>query len=906
MKANISYFISLLILSSFWLNAQNAPHTIAPFILHPGPDVTVPIKVTNFMDIGAISLTLDYDLSIVQATGVTADVALPGFTSDWTTIPGRIVMGWFGTSGVTLPDYSVLVTIHFTGLVSGETDLTWMDDGGSCEYAKYDGGEYNVLNDSPVDIYYHNGNLAWQRKGPATIAPTFCAGEGTEPCVPFKVRNFTNIGAISLTLDYDPNVLEFENVTIVGIPGTWYFDCQAVVPGRLKIGGMGPAIANLPDDAVLFYVCFYYNGGYSDLTWYDGDEISCEYADGTTLAPLADRPMEDYYFNGSVGPTNLHADFSADNTTPLKSETVTFTDLSTGSPAGWEWSFDRPSVVFVNGTSSTSQNPQVQFTEGCLYTVTLIIHSEDGYCSDYEVKTGYIRVGSHGLWTGTFSTDWYTSDNWDDCLVPDATTDVLIPAAAPNWPFHSGNLSIDAQCRDITLDGAASQLTIDGKFMVPFMAAGIVTNKGTIIVKGDLENGNPYVADLGPGTVEFSGTVPQAITGLNFFGNLTLDNSAGLTLNADQRVNGTLALTNGILIIGSSNLTLGPSALTSGTFNSSAMVAADGTGQLRKEFSGPGSFLFPVGDITVDPDYSPVTLEFTSGTFSSGNYAAVNLTDDKYPNPLIVDNYLSRYWNLIQNNITGFTCNATFRYPVTDIAGDENLVYCLKAFPLPWVGYDPADAVTHKLTADGLTDFGTFTGAGIHKVYMKVFLEGFYNPTTGMMNKVQDEYGDHFPGNICDQLTLELHDPYNYSNIIYSSGLVYVTTAGNVYLSAIPGPYNADYYLTVIHRNHMETTSAIALSFAAPEITYNFTTAASQAYGDNQKDMGGVFALYGGEIVKDGLVDGSDMNYIDNLSNPPIVFGYFVEDLNGDGFVDASDMNICDNNTTAIIMAILP
>ncbi len=461
MKTLRNIVIALALLVPFHLAAQNAPGTIAPQVLHPGPTLTVPITVTQFNDIGAISLTLAWDPAIVHVTGVAPNASLPGFQADWTTIPGRIVMGWYGSSGITLPDYSVLVEITFNGLVAGETDLTWTDDGGSCEYAAYDGGNYTVLNDAPTGDFYHNGHIAWQRPGPSTVAPIFCSEPGQDICIPVLVNQFMNVGSISLTMDYDPGVLTYQSISPASIPGSWTFSGLAQNPGRLVVGGYGPAISSLPDGSVLYYACFHYNGGTTQLTWYDDDQVSCEYADGTTLIPLADRPMTAYYINGQVGPPVLHADFSADNTMPDVGATVTFTDLSTGSPAGWTWTFDKP-VVFMNGTTFESQHPQVQFTEHCLQTVTLTVTRGNTYCDDAEIKTGYIRVGTPGLWTGLVSTDWHTPENWDNCQVPDASTDVTIPATAPNWPYYEGNFTMGVQCKTITLSDITSQIIITG------------------------------------------------------------------------------------------------------------------------------------------------------------------------------------------------------------------------------------------------------------------------------------------------------------------------------------------------------------------------------------------------------------------------------------------------------------
>jgi lysyl endopeptidase len=71
--------------------------------------------------------------------------------------------------------------------------------------------------------------------------------------------------------------------------------------------------------------------------------------------------------------------------------TVAFTDQSTNNPTAWSWSIS-PSTgwTFVNGTSASSQNPQVTFTVQGTYTVTLT--ASNSYGSDSEVKQNYITV----------------------------------------------------------------------------------------------------------------------------------------------------------------------------------------------------------------------------------------------------------------------------------------------------------------------------------------------------------------------------------------------------------------------------------------------------------------------------------------------------------------------------------
>jgi trimeric autotransporter adhesin len=211
------------------------------------------------------------------------------------------------------------------------------------------------------------------------------------------------------------------------------------------------------------------------------------------------------------------------------------------------------------------------------------------------------------------------------------------------------------------------------------------------------------------------------------------------------------------------------------------------------------------------------------------------------------------------------------------------------------------------ITSGGATVYGndmTFT-TGYRTLNLKVFLEGLYS-AGGLMNKAQNETGDQFPGTTADKVTVELHNATTYSTIEYTSGLVELSTGGNISIATIPATLSGSYYITVRHRNSIETTTATAVSFAGTTVSYDFTTGATQAYGDNQKDAGGgYYAIWGGDVSQDGIVDSGDMNPVDNAATA-VTFGYVAEDVNGDGIVDSSDMNVVDNNSTAIIMAQVP
>ncbi len=239
-------------------------------------------------------------------------------------------------------------------------------------------------------------------------------------------------------------------------------------------------------------------------------------------------------------------------------------------------------------------------------------------------------------------------------------------------------------------------------------------------IRGNIQVASGAVLNFAPasaGTVTLNGTAIQSVSGagtISGAANSTLEiaNAAGVNLNTTLTLAGTLKLTSGLFTLGTNNLVLGTAAVISGTPAATAMIVATGTGQLQKGFPTgfTGSFTFPVGDATVTAEYSPVTLNFISGTFATGNYAAVNLINAKYPTDPNTGSYLKRYWNLSQSGITAFTCNAIYQYVPADVNGTESLILCTQVNPVPYVAYDPANTTLHQLTSSGLTAFGTFTG----------------------------------------------------------------------------------------------------------------------------------------------------------------------------------------------------
>jgi PKD repeat protein len=273
--------------------------------------------------------------------------------------------------------------------------------------------------------------------------------------------------------------------------------------GRLLITWTGTA-ATLPDSTVLAGATFAYNGGSSQVAFYDNGG-SCSYATGPSAPALYDSPQAEFYVNGFVGPSLLAADFSVSNRYPLVHQAITLTDLSTGSPTAWKWTISPPNAVFVGGTTSTSQNPQVKFTTNGIYSITLKVYK--GTQVAVRVRTSYIYAGTPGLWTGITGTDWQTASNWHNFIVPATTVGVEIPTSAPNWPLLPGDLSIGGLCNGVTMTGNA-QVTVEGDLIIQPGKSLVFTGAGQLHLGGDWDNQGTF--SCGTGNIRFTGGTGSA------------------------------------------------------------------------------------------------------------------------------------------------------------------------------------------------------------------------------------------------------------------------------------------------------------------------------------------------------------------------------------------------------------
>ncbi len=172
---------------------------------------------------------------------------------------------------------------------------------------------------------------------------------------------------------------------------------------------------------------------------------------------------------------------------------------------------------------------------------------------------------------------------------------------------------------------------------------------------------------------------------------------------------------------------------------------------------------------------------------------------------------------------------------------------------------------------------------------LKVLIEGYYLGS-GMMRAVADPLNSP---TVCDTLNVSLAESVPPYSIIESvKGVISTSGIGTFTFTSVPP---ANYYLVLKHRNALETWSSVSIA-SAPAISYDFSIAAGQAFGSNQKSMGpGNFAIISGDINHENVIDIIDLLLLEQ-SIQNLTTGYVNEDLNGDWLMEAVDFSLLENN----------
>uniref|UniRef100_UPI00345E2957 hypothetical protein n=1 Tax=Lentimicrobium sp. TaxID=2034841 RepID=UPI00345E2957 len=192
----------------------------------------------------------------------------------------------------------------------------------------------------------------------------------------------------------------------------------------------------------------------------------------------------------------------------------------------------------------------------------------------------------------------------------------------------------------------------------------------------------------------------------------------------------------------------------------------------------------------------------------------------------------------------------------------------------------------------------TPAGSAGKTLNLKAYIEGFWNGSG--MNQAQDVDQDEnifnkFSGTTVDTLSVYLAEADAPWATLFAAHEVSINTDGSMVIS-VPESLSGNFYIVIDHHSSIETWSALPVDFSGTTIDYDFTTAAEQAYGSNQKSMGTVWALYSGDVNDDEYIEFLDVVPIYNLSTTGF-FGYSLFDIDGSGYIEFFDYIMANNNS---------
>ncbi len=174
-------------------------------------------------------------------------------------------------------------------------------------------------------------------------------------------------------------------------------------------------------------------------------------------------------------------------------------------------------------------------------------------------------------------------------------------------------------------------------------------------------------------------------------------------------------------------------------------------------------------------------------------------------------------------------------------------------------------------------------GDSLLPITIKCIPEGYYNTVTDRLSLLDTFW-------VCISHTTAPFATFDSARVVIDT----VSFSGTASLSKV---FSGTYYISIKNPTTVETWSKAggeSFTLKTP-LTYDFTSAQTQAYGDNLSLLGTKYCLYSGDINQDGFIDNNDLLLIDNDAFN-FEGGYRSTDLNGDLFVDNNDLLICDNN----------
>lgn len=202
-----------------------------------------------------------------------------------------------------------------------------------------------------------------------------------------------------------------------------------------------------------------------------------------------------------------------------------------------------------------------------------------------------------------------------------------------------GNLILGTSLPSLTLSGNDTIQTVlrinSGKTLY-------LSSTARLVVYDSINSAGTISASAGA-SVSMIGSNAIYLSGANVFYDLNIDNPAGLVLNNNQTVNGTLNLIDGLVRLGSNTITV---AQFSGG-GTTSYVQTNSSGSVRSTISNSSAINFLVGKSA----FNPVEITNNTGTDDAFNVAVDDeVYNNGYNGNVCTDLHVLRTWHISKDN----------------------------------------------------------------------------------------------------------------------------------------------------------------------------------------------------------------------------------------------------------------
>jgi len=224
----------------------------------PGESFTMNVTSQDFDNIRRMDFSINWNPSVLQLDDIIETTDLPSFVINPNIGGGFATCNWqSGFFGESLADGSTVFTLEFTVVGGGGSNST-VSITGTPETIFFT----DQSGPNPDHIGYNSCNAFFQACSPTGItvsAADATVDPGGSVCVDVTVQDFDDITSLAFSMDWEPSVVNFVEVTNFNLPGlsaaNFNLDGSNFGISCLE-SWTSPEGISLPDGSPIFSICF--------------------------------------------------------------------------------------------------------------------------------------------------------------------------------------------------------------------------------------------------------------------------------------------------------------------------------------------------------------------------------------------------------------------------------------------------------------------------------------------------------------------------------------------------------------------------------------------------------------------------------------------------------------------------